>query len=156
MADMATEPSENPTEAVLPAFAAHTNEYSAGSIIGPHHLLQLIGEGGMGLVWLAEQTQPVQRRVAIKLIKAGMDTREVVGRFESEPKNIALLAQVNAFLLLCNNQQARLIRTRSWRSRNSVSVEGKPRDRHCHPSSLISGLVSELESKNASRFWEKT
>ncbi len=49
-------------------------------VIGPYHLLRIIGEGGMGEVWLAEQTQPVRRRVAIKLIKAGMDTREVVAR----------------------------------------------------------------------------
>jgi eukaryotic-like serine/threonine-protein kinase len=60
-------------------------------IIGPYHLLELIGEGGMGEVWLAEQKQPVRRRVAIKLIKAGMDTREVVTRFESERQALALM-----------------------------------------------------------------
>jgi eukaryotic-like serine/threonine-protein kinase len=60
-------------------------------IIGPYHLLQLIGEGGMGEVWLAEQKEPVRRRVAIKLIKAGMDTREVVARFESERQALALM-----------------------------------------------------------------
>jgi serine/threonine protein kinase len=63
----------------------------ATSLIGPYHLLQLIGEGGMGEVWLAEQKQPVRRRVAIKLIKAGMDTREVVARFESERQALALM-----------------------------------------------------------------
>src|SRR5271156_237486 len=61
------------------------------SIIGPYQLLQLIGEGGMGQVWLAEQKQPVRRRVAIKLIKVGMDTREVVARFESERQALALM-----------------------------------------------------------------
>ena len=60
-------------------------------IIGHYHLLELIGEGGMGEVWLAEQKQPVRRRVAIKLIKAGMDTREVVARFESERQALALM-----------------------------------------------------------------
>jgi serine/threonine protein kinase len=60
-------------------------------IIGPYRLLELIGEGGMGEVWLAEQKQPVRRRVAIKLIKAGMDTREVVTRFESERQALALM-----------------------------------------------------------------
>src|SRR5580698_5917637 len=60
-------------------------------VIGPYHLLRIIGEGGMGEVWLAEQTQPVRRRVAIKLIKAGMDTREVVARFESERQALALM-----------------------------------------------------------------
>src|SRR5271156_4753893 len=59
--------------------------------IGPYRLLELIGEGGMGEVWLAEQKEPVRRRVAIKLIKAGMDTREVVMRFESERQALALM-----------------------------------------------------------------
>jgi serine/threonine protein kinase len=63
----------------------------AGAVIGPYHLLQLLGHGGMGEVWLAEQKQPVRRRVAIKLIKAGMDTREVVARFESERQALALM-----------------------------------------------------------------
>jgi serine/threonine protein kinase len=60
-------------------------------VIDHYHLLQLIGEGGMGEVWLAEQKQPVRRRVALKLIKAGMDTREVVSRFESERQALALM-----------------------------------------------------------------
>jgi eukaryotic-like serine/threonine-protein kinase len=59
--------------------------------IGPYHLLRPIGRGGMGEVWLAEQREPVRRRVAIKLIKAGMDTREVVARFESERQALALM-----------------------------------------------------------------
>ena len=73
---------------------AHTVESTdpaSGIIIGPYHLLQLIGEGGMGEVWLAEQRQPVRRRVAVKLIKIGMDTREVVARFESERQALALM-----------------------------------------------------------------
>ncbi|MGA2588838.1 MAG: serine/threonine-protein kinase [Bryobacteraceae bacterium] len=67
------------------------SEASAGIVLGPYHLLQLIGQGGMGEVWLAEQKQPVRRRVAVKLIKAGMDTREVVARFESERQALALM-----------------------------------------------------------------
>jgi WD40 repeat protein/serine/threonine protein kinase len=59
--------------------------------IGPYHLLEIIGQGGMGEVWLAEQRTPVRRRVALKLIKAGMDTREVVTRFESERQALALM-----------------------------------------------------------------
>jgi serine/threonine protein kinase len=59
--------------------------------IGAYQLLQLIGQGGMGEVWLAEQRRPVRRRVAIKLIKLGMDTREVVARFESERQALALM-----------------------------------------------------------------
>jgi serine/threonine protein kinase len=79
-------------------FLSHTTEdlrktltVAATTVIGPYHLLEVIGEGGMGEVWLAEQKQPVRRRVAIKLIKAGMDTHEVVGRFESERQALALM-----------------------------------------------------------------
>jgi hypothetical protein len=64
---------------------------TAGMLIGRYHLLQKIGEGGMGEVWLAEQKEPVRRRVAVKLVKAGMDTREVIARFESERQALALM-----------------------------------------------------------------
>jgi eukaryotic-like serine/threonine-protein kinase len=59
--------------------------------IGPYHLLECIGEGGMGEVWLAEQKYPVRRRVALKLIKQGMNTHEIVARFESERQALALM-----------------------------------------------------------------
>ncbi|MDQ2839713.1 MAG: tetratricopeptide repeat protein [Acidobacteriota bacterium] len=65
--------------------------HAPGTAIGPYSLVELIGEGGMGEVWLAEQKRPVRRRVAIKLIKAGMDTREVITRFESERQALALM-----------------------------------------------------------------
>ena len=64
---------------------------TVGAVIGRYHLLQKIGEGGMGEVWLAEQKEPVRRRVALKLVKAGMDTREVIARFESERQALALM-----------------------------------------------------------------
>jgi non-specific serine/threonine protein kinase/serine/threonine-protein kinase len=75
---------------------AHSSETvasgaTAGVIIGPYHLLELIGTGGMGEVWLAEQKYPLPRRVALKLIKTGMDTHEVVARFESERQALALM-----------------------------------------------------------------
>ena len=54
------------------------------TVIGPYKLLQPIGEGGMGTVFMAEQTHPVRRTIALKLIKAGMDTRRVIARFEAE------------------------------------------------------------------------
>jgi eukaryotic-like serine/threonine-protein kinase len=62
-----------------------------GNAVGPYRLIQPIGHGGMGEVWLAEQKEPVRRRVAVKLIKAGMDTREVVARFDSERQALALM-----------------------------------------------------------------
>jgi tetratricopeptide (TPR) repeat protein len=62
-----------------------------GSRIGPYKLLQQIGEGGMGAVFLAEQTEPVRRRVAVKVIKPGMDTAQVVARFEAERQALALM-----------------------------------------------------------------
>ena len=55
-----------------------------GAVIGPYKLLQQIGEGGMGVVFMAEQTEPIQRTVALKIIKPGMDTRQVIARFEAE------------------------------------------------------------------------
>ena len=59
--------------------------------IGPYRLLERLGEGGMGEVWLAEQTRPVRRQVALKVIKAGMDTAQVVARFEAERQALALM-----------------------------------------------------------------
>jgi serine/threonine protein kinase len=62
-----------------------------GTVIGPYKLLEQIGEGGMGLVFMAEQTQPVRRQVALKVVKPGMDTRQVVARFEAERQALALM-----------------------------------------------------------------
>ena len=55
-----------------------------GTVIGPYKLLQQIGEGGMGVVFMAEQDEPIRRTVALKIIKPGMDTRQVIARFEAE------------------------------------------------------------------------
>jgi WD40 repeat protein/serine/threonine protein kinase len=62
-----------------------------GTVIGPYKLLQQIGEGGMGTVYMAEQNEPVRRMVALKIIKPGMDTREVIARFEAERQSLALM-----------------------------------------------------------------
>src|SRR5262245_30701252 len=64
---------------------------ATGATIGPYKLLQQIGEGGMGTVYMAEQTEPVQRKVALKLIKPGMDSRQVILRFEAERQALALM-----------------------------------------------------------------
>ncbi len=66
-----------------------------GTIIDRYKLLQQIGEGGFGTVWMAEQTEPVSRRVALKVIKLGMDTREVIARFEAERQALAMMDHPN-------------------------------------------------------------
>ncbi|MGH7177007.1 MAG: protein kinase domain-containing protein, partial [Tepidisphaeraceae bacterium] len=68
--------------------------------IGPYHILQLIGEGGMGSVYQAEQREPIHRTVAIKVIKLGMDTRQFVARFESERQALALMNHPNVARVL--------------------------------------------------------
>jgi WD40 repeat protein/serine/threonine protein kinase/tetratricopeptide (TPR) repeat protein len=66
-----------------------------GTIIGPYKLREQIGEGGMGVVYVAEQTHPVRRKVALKIIKPGMDTRQVVARFEAERQALAMMDHPN-------------------------------------------------------------
>ncbi len=66
-----------------------------GTVIGRYKLLQQIGEGGMGVVYMAEQEEPVRRKVALKVIKLGMDTRQVVARFEAERQALALMDHPN-------------------------------------------------------------
>src|SRR5205823_6585728 len=62
-----------------------------GATIGHYKLLQQIGEGGMGVVFMAEQLRPVQRRVALKIIKPGLDTKQVIARFEAERQALAMM-----------------------------------------------------------------
>ena len=83
-------PTEPPESAVPSANAPPAGERT-GSVIGPYKLLQLIGEGGMGVVWMVEQQQPVRRRVALKVIKPGMDSAQVLARFEAERQALALM-----------------------------------------------------------------
>jgi serine/threonine protein kinase len=64
-------------------------------MIGRYKLLEKIGEGGFGDVWMAEQQEPVKRRVAVKILKLGMDTRQVVRRFEAERQALALMDHPN-------------------------------------------------------------
>ncbi len=66
-----------------------------GTVIGPYKLLEQIGEGGFGLVFMAEQQQPVRRKVALKVLKPGMDTRQVIARFEAERQALALMDHPN-------------------------------------------------------------
>ena len=92
-------------ERVLRLLRAHDSAQERGSLetrrsglATPHRrlrLLESIGEGAMGEVWLAEQTAPVRRRVAVKIIKAGIDSREVIARFEFERQALAMMSHPN-------------------------------------------------------------
>jgi tetratricopeptide (TPR) repeat protein len=75
-----------------------------GAIIGPYKLLEQIGEGGFGVVFMAEQTQPVRRKVALKILKPGMNTRQVVARFEAERQALALMDHPNIAKVLDGGQ----------------------------------------------------
>ncbi len=79
-----------PEQAQAPAAPPQLGE-GIGSTIGPYELVRELGEGGFGVVFLAEQVQPVARRVALKLLKAGMDSRQIVARFEQERQTLALM-----------------------------------------------------------------
>ncbi len=87
-----------------------------GTIIGPYKLMEQIGEGGMGLVFVAEQQHPVRRRVALKVIKPGMDTRHVVARFEAERQALALMDHPNIATSLMAAKPAAAFPTSSWSS----------------------------------------
>jgi eukaryotic-like serine/threonine-protein kinase len=88
----ADDPATTPPRAVDPSTSAVEHP---GACVGLYKLLQLIGEGGMGTVWMAEQFEPVRRTVALKVVKAGMDTRQVVARFEAERQALALMDHPN-------------------------------------------------------------
>jgi serine/threonine protein kinase len=81
---------EQEVSTVLPTLAE-----GAGTCVGPYKLLQLIGEGGMGAVWMAEQREPVRRQVALKMIKAGMHSAEATARFDAERQALALMDHPN-------------------------------------------------------------
>lgn len=80
---------------VIPTANLRTGAVGPGSQIGPYKLLKILGEGGFAVVYLAEQQRPVKRRVAVKVIKPGMDTKQVVARFEAERQALALLDHPN-------------------------------------------------------------
>jgi serine/threonine protein kinase len=81
---------EGPTTVTL-----SSPEVQAGQWFGTYRVVRLLGEGGMGIVFLAEQEEPIRRRVALKVIKLGMDTRELIARFESERQALALMDHPN-------------------------------------------------------------
>ena len=86
---------------LLASFADHDEEDSTisdkatvlaeSTMVGRYKILQQIGEGGFGIVYMAEQQEPVKRKVALKVVKAGMDTKEVIARFEAERQALAMM-----------------------------------------------------------------
>jgi serine/threonine protein kinase/tetratricopeptide (TPR) repeat protein len=82
---------EEGADASAAATETHTPAGTADMSVGPYRVLQRLGEGGMGEVWLAEQSRPLRRQVAVKVIKPGLDTAQVVARFEAERQALALM-----------------------------------------------------------------
>src|SRR5262245_60322587 len=85
----------------LPATAEHPPlAEKPGTVIGPYKLLQFLGEGGFGVVFLAEQNEPIKRQVALKIIKPGMDSKAVLARFEAERQALAMMDHPNIARIL--------------------------------------------------------
>jgi serine/threonine protein kinase/WD40 repeat protein len=93
--DQATEINAAASSGPAAAFSELASDLNPGGRIGRYKLLQKLGEGGCGVVFMAEQEQPVKRRVALKVIKLGMDTRQVVARFEAERQALAMMDHPN-------------------------------------------------------------
>jgi len=93
--DEAEDVPDGPLVAVGPTLEHRVSAERPGSMIGRYKLLEKIGVGGFGVVWAAEQRNPVKRRVALKIIKLGMDTKQVVARFEAERQALALMDHPN-------------------------------------------------------------
>ena len=113
---------ESPIGGTAPTSGSESIAESVGSMIGRYKLLQVIGEGGFGIVFMAEQQEPVRRRVALKIIKPGMDTREVIARFEADHPAIRGRADHRADGLCAERQ-----RTVTRRNGHGRAAAGAPR-----------------------------
>ena len=82
-------------KAIIKLDLADAPDEAVGQTLGRYKLLERVGEGGCGVVYVAEQTEPVRRRVALKVIKLGMDTKQVVARFEAERQALAMMDHPN-------------------------------------------------------------
>ena len=106
-------PAENPPESTIRISPPPLAE-KPGDRISRYKLLQQIGEGGCGVVYMAEQQEPVKRRVALKVIKPGMDTKEVLGRFEAERQALAMMDHPNIAKVLERVRRILAVPTSSW------------------------------------------
>ena len=103
-----------------------------GTVIGPYKLLEQIGEGGFGIVFMAEQQEPIRRKVALKILKPGMDTRQVIARFEAERQALAIMDHPNIAKVLDGGQ------TTSGRPYFVMDlVKGLPITTYCDQNQLI-------------------
>src|ERR1051325_6911472 len=92
---MAEPPVPKNVSATIKLDFADAPDEAVGQTLGRYKLLERVGEGGCGVVYVAEQTEPVRRRVALKVIKLGMDTKQVVARFEAERQALAMMDHPN-------------------------------------------------------------
>jgi serine/threonine protein kinase/Flp pilus assembly protein TadD len=129
---------EAPAVATLTTLDPPISERPA-TVIGPYKLLEQIGEGGFGVVFMAEQQQPIRRKVALKILKPGMDTRQVVARFEAERQALALMDHPNIAKVLDAGQ------TSSGRPYVVMDlVKGMPITEFCDQGQLPPGERLEL------------
>ena len=98
----------------LALFPQENSGEGPGSLLGPYRLVEQIGEGGFGVVFLAEQLQPVRRQVAVKILKPGMDTQQVIARFEAERQALALMDHPNIAASSMPARRSQAGRTLSW------------------------------------------
>src|SRR5262249_10973721 len=106
--DAEVSPEEIPDDLSTQIRAAYKSHIETpGDSIGRYKLLQKIGEGGFGIVYMAEQEQPVRRRVALKVIKLGMSTHQVVARFEAERQALAMMDHPNIAKVLDGGETER-------------------------------------------------
>ena len=112
-AQAALGPFHEATQPAPPATGGLVGE-RPGTVIGPYKLLEQIGEGGFGIVFMAEQQEPIRRRVALKVLKPGMDTRQVIARFEAERQALALMDHPTSPGCWTPGPPTRAGRTSSW------------------------------------------
>jgi serine/threonine protein kinase/WD40 repeat protein len=138
---------ESPAPGLIPPTVKSITELP-GTVIGPYKLLEQIGEGGFGVVFMAEQQQPVRRKVALKVLKPGMDTRQVIARFEAERQALALMDHPNIAKVLdagtTRNPKSEAPNPKQIQSTKSqISKRGEPGESKIRTSDL--GFVSDFE-----------
>ena len=121
-----------------------------GTLIGPYKLIEQIGEGGFGVVFMAEQQQPIRRRVALKVLKAGMDTQQVVARFEAERQALALMEHVSIARVLDGGDDPLAgDPTSSWSSSRASPSPGTANEHQLTPRERLTLFMQSLPGRAA-------